>query len=341
MASDNLLAGAAGFAEGLQGVLVPYMQMKQKAQIESQLNAQKSAEGKIPVEQLESLTGQKFAQIPRGTLIDKSIMPFLAKQEEGTTNVYDAGGNFKTSVKGKVEQLKDENGPGGQKYTDHQDKLEKDYRDLIDRAVQRGSGGLGTQDQKVNQAVHVRNLMDQYYDPKTGSWNIPKSQYQELATGVANLIAPGGQATDSVRNGIIQRTAKGDFNGAISYALGTTPAGSTQDVFKNLSDSVDRQGTVSEKLRENYLSGFRKQAPTGLEPARVKHVESGNFGTSYSGYLSQPPEQRYGQNVITPIAGSQAAPDYSAALKWANENPSDPRAIDIKQRAAQGLGAMK
>lgn len=340
MASDNLMSGVAGFAEGLQNVLVPYMQMQQKAKIQSALDAQKSAESKISVKELKAITGQSFPGLADTDLIDKALVPYFTKQELGTTNVYGPHGESLGQVKGGVTQLKDENGPGSQRAANQQDKLEKDYRDLLDRAVQRGSGGLGQQDQKVNQAIHMRNLLDQYYDPKTGQYSVPKSQYEELAIGLANLISGSGQATESMRQGIIQRTAKGDINGALGYITGTTPSASTNAVFKNISDSVDRQGMVSEQLRDKYLDTFRGQAPTGLSPDRVKYLNKTAFASSYRDYLNQSPTQGgSAQGTITPL-GNSAGPDHNAALDWAKANPSDPRAAKII-KAQAGLGILK
>lgn len=179
--------------------------------------------------------------------------------------------------------------PGNVKDEKQQDKLEQQYTGMMTKVLSNRSGGLGIQDAKVNQAIHLRSLLDQYYDPNTGDYNVPKSQYEEIAIGLANLLSGSNVATNSMREGIVQRTAKGDINGAISYITGSTPAASTKDVFKNLSDSINRQGLISEKLRNNYLGKMQQLAPSGLDPERIQRINGINIGNSYSDYLNSSP----------------------------------------------------
>lgn len=154
-----------------------------------------------------------------------------------------------------------------------QDKLEQQYRGVLEKELSSRSGGLGTEDQKVNQAIHLKALMDQNYDPKTGQYNIPQAQYAELATGLAALVNPRGTPSDAQRQEIETRTAKGDLNGAIGYVLGKPLNASTQDMYNMLHDSIMRQGTVAEQNRGTYLDAIRKMAPTQLDPTRKAALE--------------------------------------------------------------------
>lgn len=154
-----------------------------------------------------------------------------------------------------------------------QEALEQQYRGVLARTLSSRSGGLGMEDQKVNQAIHLMALLDQGKDPKTGQYNIPKAQFAELANGLATLVSPNSRPTDSMRGEIEAKTAKGDFNGVLAYLTGTPFNGSTQDMYKVLRDSIERQGSVAEANREGYFDAIKAQAPTDLEDARRQKLE--------------------------------------------------------------------
>lgn len=190
---------------------------------------------------------------------------------------------------GQMAPNKDYTSP--EKLSEHQDALEQKYREALEKQLSNRSGGLGSQDAKVNQAVHLRSLLDQYYDPKTGNYNVPASQYEELAIGHAGLVSGGNAPSESMVNGIKQRTAKGDFAGAMGYVTGKTPTGTTQDVLKNLAESIDRQGTTSEDLRDQAVKGLKDLRPTKLEQKRAEALEKAQLGTSYKSYLEKSPSR--------------------------------------------------
>lgn len=175
----------------------------------------------------------------------------------------------------------------GGKNEAEQDRLEKSYTDRLVRITSNRSGGLGLQDAKVNQAIHLRSLVDQYYDPRTGSYNIPSSQYKELAIGLASLVSNSNVALESTIRGIEQRTAKGDINGALTYVLGVPRNASTQAVMKNLIDSIDRQGQVSERLRNKYLQDFKRLSPERLDKERLDRLSAAELGSSFQDTLNQ------------------------------------------------------
>lgn len=164
-----------------------------------------------------------------------------------------------------------------------QQKLEQQYRGVLSKEFSSRTGALGVENSKVNQANHLNALFSQYYDPKTKQYNIPKVQYAELAIGLANLVSPTGVVSDSARDAIMQSTAKGDFNKAISYITGTPQNGTTQDVIKNLIDSVDRQAETAVNNRNTALQNLRDQAPTDLEPARVERLNKSTNMVEYAG----------------------------------------------------------
>lgn len=169
----------------------------------------------------------------------------------------------------------------------NQQPLEKDYKNTLLKELSNRSGGLGLQDQKVNQAIHLRSLFDQYYDPKTGNYNVPEVQYAELAMGLANLVSGSNTVSDSTRDAIMQKTAAGDFKGAITYITGNPQNGTTQEVLKNLKDSIDRQGAVAEDLRDQAVMFLRGLAPTDLDPTRRDALEK-NTLASYTNPTKDP-----------------------------------------------------
>lgn len=165
-----------------------------------------------------------------------------------------------------------------------QQKLEQQYRQVLSKEFSARTGALGVENGKVNQANHLNSLFTQYYNPKTGNYDIPTSQYNELALGLANLVSPGGVASDSLRNEINQKTAKGDFAGAVAYITGQPQTGNTQAMIKNIVDSVDRQAQTAVRNREAALQNMRDQAPTDLDPTRIDKL---NKSTEMVGYEGQ------------------------------------------------------
>lgn len=183
----------------------------------------------------------------------------------------------------------------------NQQKLEQQYRGVLSKEFSSRTGSLGIENSKVNQANHLNSLFEQYYDPKSGQYNIPKSQYGEVVLGLANLISPTGTASDSLRDEITQKTLKGDIAGAASYISGVPMTGSTQDVFKNLVDSVDRQATTAVANREAALQNLRDQAPTDLDQDRIDRLNKSTNMVSYAG------QERVDKSIVNDYIKSNPA----------------------------------
>jgi hypothetical protein len=156
----------------------------------------------------------------------------------------------------------------------NQEKLEQQYRQVLLKPLSNRSGGLGLEDAKVDQAIHLAALVKQYKDAN-GNYNIPATQYNELALGLARLLSPTGTVGAEVQQSITQATAAGDIGKAMTYVTGTPQNGSTQDVYKNLIDTIDRQGITASQNRDNYMSYLQALAPTDLDPSRASALESG------------------------------------------------------------------
>lgn len=152
-----------------------------------------------------------------------------------------------------------------------QDTLEQQYRTALEKAFSTRSGSLGIQSQKVDQAIHLRTLLDQYKGAD-GTYSVPPAQYAELAQGMASLLSGNNTLSDSRVADIQQQSAKGDLGKLMTYITGTNYSGSTNSILKNLSDSIDRQGQVAQQLRDQYMKGLQGLKPTRLDPTRANAI---------------------------------------------------------------------
>jgi hypothetical protein len=150
-----------------------------------------------------------------------------------------------------------------------QDELEKDYRTALRASISNRSGGIGQEDQKVRQANDLIVMMNQFYNPKTGGYDIPRVQMNELGLGLAKLVAPNSAAGVQMLEEFSQKTAKGDTAALWTYLTGKPEPANTQEITKVLRDSIERQGKVSEQQRNAELDYLRGTVlPTNLEDAR-------------------------------------------------------------------------
>lgn len=200
-----------------------------------------------------------------------------------------------TIIRDIPKSAKDSSDPGTQS------KLEHQYTQTLEKNLSNRSGGLGLEDSKVNQAIHLRRLINQYYDPKTGQYNVPKAIYGEMVNGLATLVSPGGKPGIEVMHELQQKTAAGDLGGALAYlgftdANGNVPTGSTQSVLKMLVDSVDRQGQQAEDNRQGYIDQLHGMAPSDLAQERIERLNKVKLGNSFNSFLQKAPD-RQGQNA--------------------------------------------
>lgn len=187
------------------------------------------------------------------------------------------------------------------------------------------SGGLGIQDAKVNQAIHLKALLDQYKTTKTvqntgwagqslpgthveTAYNIPRSQYTELAMGLASLISPTNTVAEGTINKITQDSAAGDINSLITYVTGVPQSGSTNQIFQNIADSVDRQGSVAESERQTYVDDLLLRLPPGLSQQNVDRLTQ---SAGLNSYINPSPSQ------MSPAQIDSNA--YSKIQTWAND----------------------
>lgn len=156
----------------------------------------------------------------------------------------------------------------------NQQKFEQQYRTVLTRAISSRAGGIGAEDAKVQQANHLMSLFEQTYNPKTGGYDIPRVQLNELALGLAKLTAGQGAAGEGMLKEFQQRTAKGDLAGALTYLSGEPIAANTAAITTFLKDSIERQGKTAEQNREGEMAYLRGLAPTDLNEDRRQKLEA-------------------------------------------------------------------
>lgn len=198
--------------------------------------------------------------------------------------------------------------PETTKSEDKQDKLEKEYADRLQKVVSFRSGGLGLQDSKVNQAIDLRTLLNQYYDPKTGDFNVPPAQHSELALGLARLVSPQGTVPIELEKQLRQSTGREALANALIYA-GADPAqigGPTQSVMKMFKDSIDRQGATAERLRDQYISGLKGLKPGSLSQDRADRLNKSQMVSSFNDLLNKSPDHSNHPTLVSHPVGKIA-----------------------------------
>jgi hypothetical protein len=222
------------------------------------------------------------------TWIDQGIDPKTNKivQREGRTGAIrlvdnPVGGQLLPMTQGNSSDGIDER---------RQDKLEKIHADRMAKILSNRSGGLGLQDAKTNQAIDLRTLINQNYDPATKTYKIPPSMHSELVLGLARLVSPTGTIGIELENELKQKTAHEGLANMYTYLTGQPVTGPSQDVAKLFINSIDRQGQTAEKLRNKYLSDLKHLRPSGLDPKIADSIESNNMGSSFSELLNQSPD---------------------------------------------------
>lgn len=178
------------------------------------------------------------------------------------------------------------------KHTVEQDKLEKEYSDRVQRVVAARTGGLGLQDQKVDQAIHLRSMVNQSWNPQTKTYELPEMQQGELVMGLANLVSGSQVSNIEQLRSITPKTARGDMAHLVSYWSGKPITNQPQEMIKNLVTSIDRQGQVSEKLRDKYMNGLKSLRPKALDQDRADSIAQAQLTSSFSDVLKESPDQQ-------------------------------------------------
>lgn len=137
-----------------------------------------------------------------------------------------------------------------------------------------------------------------------------------------------GQApTDQAIKDLDQKTFKGDLSKAAAYITGKTVSPATGSVLDNIQDFAKDSGLQADEFHASYMKPHLIK-PEGLSDKRWQNILQTNRGRSFADATG-----------ASATGAGSSAPNHNAALEWANANPNDPRAEEIKRRAGQAAGA--
>ena len=259
----------------------------------------------MPPDQFEKAINLK-AQMARASEQEKQIPIDLTADKKNIVLRGERSGKIQLQPVPELSPLKSKKSVGVMSdsgLNPAQDKLEKIHADRLSKIVGARTGGLGLQDSKVNQAIDLRNLVNQTYNPQTKTYDIPPSMHSELVLGLARLLSPSGTIGIELEQELKQKTAREGIANAITYLTGTPVAGPPQAVAKLFVDSIDRQGITSETLRDNYMKTLKGLRPSGLEQSRAERLEKNSFGSSFKSLRDESPDIVGNQLQSFPVSG--------------------------------------
>ena len=169
---------------------------------------------------------------------------------------------------------------------------------------------IGVQDNKVNAAVHARQLISDSYDPKTGNYNITQLPFNELTELVGSLLSGGTGSSEGRIDALRQNTLYAQYQKAVSYIIAHPTEANSQDMIKQVVGIIDRQGEVSEKLRDNEFNKL-KELPVfkrmNLDDEDMDSIKKLNIGTSFKDELAKAPDMQAQKNSFSSEAEAEKA----------------------------------
>lgn len=159
-----------------------------------------------------------------------------------------------------------------------EDKNVKTAESYLVNSLKQKVGAVGLQNNKVDAAIHARTLINQSYDPATGDYNITQVPFGDLSENMGSLLSGQTGSSEGRIAALKQKTAQGDINGVISYFTGKPSNATSQDAIKQLVNIIDRQGEVSEDLRDKAfdklkgLSTFKRLNDDDFQNLKDQHL---------------------------------------------------------------------
>lgn len=217
---------------------------------------------------------------------------------------------------------------------------EQKARQDLTSMLQGAQSPAGQQERKVNQAVHARTLIDSSRQPD-GSYKMNKATHGELISTLAALLGGGAQATDSQRDELIQRSLSGDALEAYQYIRSRPEETIPQGIVMMLAHMIDRQGVVSEELRDEYINKAKQKWIPALNSEGAKRISDIKLGTSFKKYLIEagneiPENKIVPKAIIAPKSNGKYPPEIMAKAQRAMNDPNAPQAA--KDAAQKILG---
>ena len=252
-----------------------------------------------PLQPSAQASGAPTASIPKtvSPAVQKMLMKVLSDNRPENVLQYVPGqGLVPVGQKHKGDQVITSQPKEGASATEdpkYQQRLENQYANMKLKVLSNRSGGLGLEDAKVNQGIHLRTALNSMYDPKTGNYVIPPSMHTELALGLAKMLSPSGVVPQETMKALRQTTVREGLAGAL-ISMGFDPAeigGTTQSVSNFFVHQLDRQAQTAEENRSGYMDYIHGQAPIDLNPETIaKHDKKGL--NSYTNVLSKSPDKQ-------------------------------------------------
>jgi hypothetical protein len=199
---------------------------------------------------------------------------------------------------------------------------------------------VGTQLKKMDNAMHARNAIARSAVLKGGKveYHMNKALYTDLITSLAAMLGSSGQGSEGQRQDLAINTLMQDLTEIFQYVSSHPGATVPTEVIKYTKDLIDGQGGVAEDIangalqqkKDNWLPMLNGYDAQGKHGGAARRFEETDFGQSYRNYsVTMDDLERKGGNTLVPITTRRFTMEERQSLKWAHENPTDPRATEI------------
>lgn len=206
------------------------------------------------------------------------------------------------------------------------DKMARELKADLDPNGGR-AGNMGKNQARVDAAERLDALI------KQSGGNPDRRQIEELAIGAQNMLASGNSSVSQVA-ALVPKSAWGDAKKMYEW-FSNDPTGTDQQAF------VARMGETIE--REKKIAGDQVKTAQIQRLASHHALKQANpelYDNILQGYGIDQANIKGGRYESPENISGGAHPRANEALKWANENPTDPRAQKILERIGKsGQGA--
>jgi hypothetical protein len=219
----------------------------------------------------------------------------------------------------------------GLKEQQQQDKLEQQYRDILAKTMPRNPA-FRLQDQKVASAIHTRQAFEGSRD-ENGNLHLNQITTPESALALATLVS--GKTTTNLEEfkAMSPQSLYSEVKKAVGFITGKPTDILTKEWADNIQHMIDRQGVISEGIRDKYLEQYRKFKPSRLEPDRAATIESTEIGPSYSQMFGMAPEEK--DRIVNPGKyKGQPATSGSSGINLSGDKAK--RLEELRRKQAEG-----
>jgi hypothetical protein len=147
-----------------------------------------------------------------------------------------------------------------------------DTRKKMLTALNSGQGDVGIQNKKISMAIHAMQQVKSSYDPKTKTYKFNKAIGEELNTTLATLLSGSSTTSEGQRDALHMKSLQQDLREKIQYLTGNTEASMPQDFIVTLIHMIERQGEVSESLRDAALRNMAHSVRSTVRPEQYQQL---------------------------------------------------------------------